>query len=55
MQLKNTSGAAQWLPSLGVNVADGETVEATGDDAKNLIASGSFERVDSKPSKSEKE
>lgn len=55
MEFKNTSGDTVELPTLGLTVQPGETFTATGDDAKNLLASDSFERTD-KPSKtSEKE
>lgn len=46
MQFKNVSGATQDLPTLDLRVPDGETFEATGDDAKNLQANPAFERVD---------
>jgi hypothetical protein len=54
MRLKNTSGGSVDLPTLDLRVPDGDEVDVTGDDAKNLLASGLFERTD-KPSKNEKE
>lgn len=55
MQFKNVSGDVAELPTLGeagvpLRVADGETFEATGEDAKSLQTNPLFERVD-KPSK----
>lgn len=49
MQFRNVSGANVDLPTLEIRVKDGETFEATGQDAKNLADSPDFERVD-KPS-----
>lgn len=60
MEIKNVSGAPVEFPTLEdengrpLRVADGGTFTATGEDAKNLLASDQFERVD-KPTKSNSE
>lgn len=54
MQFKNVSGATQDLPTLDLRVPDGETFEATGDDAKSLQSNPAFARVQSKTSTEEK-
>lgn len=40
MKLTNTTGSTVHLPTLGLTVEDGETIEVTGDDAKSLQAQG---------------
>jgi hypothetical protein len=56
VKLKNTSGGSVDLPTLEPSrVADGEEIEVTGDDARNLLASGLFKRTDQPASKTDKE
>jgi len=43
---KNVSGDDLDVPSLGLVVKAGERFEATGEDAKSLLRSPLFERVD---------
>lgn len=54
MRLQNVSGGTVDLPTLDERVPDGGEIDVSGDDAKNLLASELFERVD-KPKSSEKE
>ena len=47
MLFRNVSGERRELPSIGVSVADGETFEATGAFAENLLTQTDvFRRVD---------
>lgn len=55
MEFVNKSGAPVELPTLDLRVADGETFTVTGQDAKNLLDSPDFERVDKPASKTDKE
>lgn len=52
MQIKNESDANVDLPTLGLRVAPGETVEVTGDDAKALLTVPGFKRVDAPKARS---
>lgn len=46
MELRNVSGDTIEIPALGLVVPNGDTFEATGDEAKSLLASDNFERAD---------